>query len=427
MSAGSESSGARARRFGFAVRTTAVLAALVVFGATGYGWIRYRDLEEGIRRSGALSALAATPSPSPSSSRAPTPALATQNLLVIGLDSRLDENGDPLPPATYQAMDTGGPDVGGYNANVLMLLHIPGDGSRATAASIPRDDYVALPGHPDGVTAGKIKQAYGLAFDQERRMLVAQGMTDKTSLEQRSRDAGRQAEIAAVTQFLGVPVDHFIEVTLVAFYQIAQVVAPITVCLNEDTQDSYSGANFHRGYQQIDAAQAVAFVRQRRDYLHPQLNFTDLDRERRQQAFIASLAYQLRQAGTLSDPAKLSALIAVAAQNTAADPGLNLLDLAMQATALTSGRLAFVTLPIVRFGTDPRGEDVNIVDPAVVKATVRDLFGTAAATPSAPSTPVAVTASAAASSAAATSAAATTAAGMSATDDLGAGGIPCVN
>jgi len=112
-------------------------------------------------------------------------------------------------------------------------------------------------------------------------MLVAQGITDKTSLEQRSRDAGRQAEIAAVAQFLGVPVDHFVEVTLVAFYQIAQVVAPITVCLNEDTQDSYSGANFHRGYQQIDAAQAVAFVRQRRDYLHPQLNFTDLDRERR--------------------------------------------------------------------------------------------------------------------------------------------------
>lgn len=366
--------------------------------------------------------MAATPSPSLSSSSAPTPALATQNLLVIGLDSRLDENGDPLPPAVYLATNTGGPDVGGYNANVLMLLHIPGDGSRATAVSIPRDDYVDLPGYPDGVTSGKIKQAYGLAFDQERRMLVTQGITEKTSLEQRSRDAGRQAEIAAVTQFLGVPVDHFVEVTLVAFYEIAQVVAPITVCLNEDTQDSYSGANFHRGYQQIDAAQAVAFVRQRRDYLHPQLNFTDLDHERRQQAFIASLAYQLRQAGTLSDPTKLSALIAVADHNTAADPGLNLLDLAMQATALTSGQITFVTLPIVRFGTDPRGEEVNIVDPPVVKATVRDLFTAAAATPSASSTPVAAT-----TSAATPSAAVTTSAGMSAIDDLGAGGIPCVN
>jgi LCP family protein required for cell wall assembly len=419
VSAGSGSSSARGRRFGLASRAVAVLAAVAVFAGTGYGWIRYRDLGEGIRRSGALAALAAPPSLNPSSTTNPTPALATQNLLVIGLDSRLDENGDPLPAATYQAMDTGGPDVGGYNANVLMLLHIPGSGGPATAASIPRDDYVELPGHPDGITAGKIKQAYGLAFDQQHNMLVTQGITDKTSLEQRSRDAGRQAEIAAVTQFLGVPVDHFIEVTLVAFYQIAQVVAPITVCLNEDTQDSYSGADFHRGYQQIDAAQAVAFVRQRRDYLHPQLNFTDLDRERRQQAFIASLAYQLRQAGTLADPAKLSGLIAVAAQNTAADPGLNLLDLAMQATALTSGLVTFVTLPIVRFGTDPRGEDVNIVDPATIKATVHGLFTPPTSTPPTPATTT--------SSVATPAAAATPTPALSANDDLSAGGIPCVN
>jgi LCP family protein required for cell wall assembly len=130
-------------------------------------------------------------------------------------------------------------------------------------------------------------------------------LSDKVTLEQRSRDAGRNAEIATVSAlFGGLPIDHFVEVTMVAFYQLAQVVAPITVCVNEDTRDSYSGADFHRGYQQIDAAQAVAFVRQRRDTAHPQLQFTDLDRERRQQAFIASLAYQLRQAGTLSDPTR---------------------------------------------------------------------------------------------------------------------------
>lgn len=421
MSAGSESSDVRGRRvrFGWVGRAVAALVAAGVFIATGYGWTRYRDLDEGIRRSGTLAALGATPTPTYSSAAGHDASiLATQNLLVIGLDSRLDENGDPLPPAVYQAMDTGGPDVGGYNANVLMLLHIPGDGSRATALSVPRDDYVALPGHPDGVTQGKIKQAYGLAFDQEHRMLVAQGVSDKTTLEQRSRDAGREAQIAAVTQFLGVPVDHFVEVTLVAFYEIAQVVAPITVCLNEDTHDSYSGADFHRGYQQINAAQAVAFVRQRRDDRHPQLNFTDLDRERRQQAFIASLAYQLRQAGTLSDPAKLSALIAVAQQNTAVDSGLNLLDLATQTTALTAGRVSFVTLPIVRFGTDSLGEDVNIVDPTTVKAIVQRLFSPAAMAP----TP--------------TPSAATTATGIVLAvlapdgpggDDLDTAGIPCVN
>ena len=130
-------------------------------------------------------------------------------------------------------------------------------------------------------------------------------------------------------QFLGgVPIDHFVEVTMVAFYQIAQVVEPITVCVKEDTQDSYSGADFHAGRQQINAAQAMAFVRQRRDTVHPDLNFTDLDRERRQQAFIASLFYQLKQADTFANPAKLTGILNVAKQNTAIDSGLDLLSLA---------------------------------------------------------------------------------------------------
>ena len=344
---------------------------MLVLVASGYGWSQFRSLDAGIRRSGNLADLAA-------------PTGATENILVMGLDSRLDENGDPLPAADYAAMDTGGADVGGYNANVLMLLHIPGDGSRSTALSIPRDDYVDLPGSPDGQDQGKIKQAYGLAFDQQHKALTAQHVTDRTTVEQRSRDAGRNAEIATVSQFLGVPVDHFVEVTMVAFYQLAQVVQPITVCLNEDTQDNYSGANFHAGYQQISAAQAVAFVRQRRDYLHPQLNFTDLDRERRQQAFIASLAYQLKQGGTFADPTKLAGLMHVAQQNTAVDPGLDLLALAGQAAGLTTGNISFTTLPIERFGTDPAGEAVNIVDVPTVQATVVRLLSTTTAGPSSP-------------------------------------------
>ncbi|HEY0814051.1 MAG TPA: LCP family protein, partial [Pseudonocardia sp.] len=343
--------------------------SVLVVAVTGYGYSQYRDFTDSIRRSGALSGLAA-------------PALIGKdaNILIMGLDSRLDENGDPLPAALYAALDTGGADVGGYNANVLMLLHIPGDGSRATGISIPRDDYVELAGSPDAISKGKIKQAYGLAFDQQHRQLVASGVTDKTVLEQHSRDAGRNAEIATVSTFLGgVPIDHFVEVTMVAFYQIAQVVAPITVCVQEDTSDRYSGADFHAGAQQIDAAQAVAFVRQRRDNLHPRLNFTDLDRERRQQAFIASLAYQLKQAGTLADPARLAALIGVAQQNTAVDPGLDLLALTQQAANLTSGNITFTTLPVERFGTDPRGEDVNIVDPTRIRTVVAALL-----TPSTP-------------------------------------------
>lgn len=344
--------------------------SLVVFSVTGYGWSQYEALLTGIGRSDAIR------------DDAPKSAGGDTNILIMGLDSRLDESGKPLPAEIYQALHAGDQQVGGYNANVLMLVHLPGNGARATAISIPRDDYVSLPGSPDGVAKGKIKQAYGFAFDQEHRRLTAAGVTDQTTLEQRSRDAGRQEEVDTVAQFLGgVPIDHFVEVTMVAFYQLAQVVEPITVCLKEDTRDTYSGADFHKGYQQINAAQAVAFVRQRRDSVHMQLNFSDLDRERRQQAFIASLVFQLKQAGTFLNPARLRGLISVAKQNIAADTGLELLSFAQQASALTGGNITFHTLPIVRFGTNPAGEDVNIVDVPQVQALVHNLIGGPTPTP----------------------------------------------
>jgi hypothetical protein len=180
---------------------------------------------------------------------------------------------------------------------------------------------------------------------------------------------------------LGVPIDHFIEVTLGAFFQIAQVVQPITVCLNDDTSDSYSGANFHRGVQQINASQAMAFVRQRRDE-NDQM-FTDMDRTRRQQAFIVSLVTALRHGGALSNPADLRNLLRVAQQNIAVDDGFDLAGFVDHAAALTDSSLTLYTLPIKEFGQDTAGEDVNIVDVQGIRSIVHNLFtdGSTPATP----------------------------------------------
>jgi LCP family protein required for cell wall assembly len=336
---------------------------LVFLSVVGYGVFQYFSLTTGIKRSDVLGKGTVA---------------GETNILIMGLDSRLDEDGNPLPAKIYNALHAGDAADGGMNANVLMLLHLPAGGGKATEISIPRDDYVHLAGCPDGECMGKIKQAYGLAYDQASKILVKKTALSGVQREQEERDAGRKAEIATVTQFLGgVPIDHFVEVTLVAFYQIAQVVQPITVCVNENTSDSYSGANFHKGYQQINASQALAFVRQRRDDLHPSLNFTDLDRERRQQAFIVSLAYKLKQANTFTNPIKLTQILNVAKQNTAVDSGLNLLSFAKQASSLTGGNVTYYTLPIDHFGTDPLGEDVNYVNLPLIQATVAHLLGPA--------------------------------------------------
>ena len=191
-------------------------------------------------------------------------------------------------------------------------------------------------------------------------------------------------------RLLQIPIDHFLEVTLVAFFQIAQVVQPITVCVNADTADPFSGANFHQGVQQIDAAQAMAFVRQRRD-VNDEL-FTDMDRTRRHQAFIASLVSALRHGGTLSNPTALRHLLDVARQNVAVDAGFDPSGFAQHTSGFTDRQLSLYTLPITEFAQDPAGEDVNKIDVPTIRAIAHNLVAGASPTtpaqgPNAPAVP----------------------------------------
>jgi len=354
------------KRILVAGRVVGALVAVAVLAATAAGWSGYRNMSGGITTSQALVG-------------GPESVGGSQNILIMGLDSRLDQHGQPLPQDIYDALHAGDETVGGYNSNVLILLHLPGGNGPVSAVSVPRDDYVDMPACPSGVCKGKVKEAYGLAYQQQMNSLS--DTIAASSREQTAREAGRKAEIATVRRLLGVPIDHFIEVTLGAFFQIAQVVQPITVCLNDDTSDSYSGANFHRGVQQINASQAMAFVRQRRDE-NDQM-FTDMDRTRRQQAFIVSLVTALRHGGALSNPADLRNLLRVAQQNIAVDDGFDLAGFVDHAAALTDSSLTLYTLPIKEFGQDTAGEDVNIVDVQGIRSIVHNLFtdGSTPATP----------------------------------------------
>src|SRR3981189_1450845 len=129
-------------------RVLAALAAVAVLALTGMGWAGYRNLSGGITTSQALVGGHGSGG-------------GDQNILMMGLDSRLDQHGQPLPQDIYDALHAGDGTAGGYNANVLIVLHVPGGGGPVTAISIPRDDYVDLAGCP-GQCQGKVKQAYGL-------------------------------------------------------------------------------------------------------------------------------------------------------------------------------------------------------------------------------------------------------------------------
>ncbi|WP_051192909.1 LCP family protein [Nocardia jiangxiensis] len=368
-------------------RTLIALVSTLVLVGTGAAWRVYDHAIKGVTTSDAIS-------------DGPKSVGQEQNILIMGLDSRLDEHGNPLPQDMYNALHAGDDSVVGMNSNVLMLIHIPGDGSKSTAISIPRDDYVTLdPASCGGdICKGKIKEAYGRAYFAAKQKYEGT-IKSSEALDAKARDAGRKAEASTVTKFLGdVPIDHFVEVTLAAFFQVAQAVQPITVCLNERTQDKFSGADFVKGPQQINASQAMAFVRQRRDP-DESLNFTDLDRTRRQQAFIVSLASKLQSSGTMSSPGKLMNLLGVAQQNMAVDSGLDLGKFAAQASSLMSGGLTLFTLPVDDFGNDPsNGEAINIVDTDKIHAYVKNLLNPpkpgAATTTTAPPTTTAISSAA---------------------------------
>jgi LCP family protein required for cell wall assembly len=350
------------RRLVIAARILTAVAAVVILVITGMTWAGNHNLFGGITVSQALEG-------SPSSTG------GEQNILIMGLDSRLDQHGRPLPQEMYDALHAGDETAGGYNANVLIVVHIPAGDGPITAISIPRDDYVDLAGCPIPGCKGKVKQAYGMAYQHTMDSIektTSAASSDPTANEQKARETGRKAQINTVRNLLGIPIDHFIEVTLVAFFQIAQVVQPITVCLNEDTRDDFSGADFHKGVQQIDAAQAMAFVRQRRD-INDELMFTDLDRTRRQQAFIVSLLSALRHGGSLSSPSALRDLLDVARQNVAVDSGFDLSSFIQHSSSFTDRGLSLYTLPIIEFSQDSLGEDVNTVDVPAIRSIVHHL------------------------------------------------------
>ena len=366
---------ARPRRNAKAVavgRTLIALVSVLVLVGTGAAWRIYDHAVKGVITSNAIS-------------DGPKSLGQDQNILLMGLDSRKDEHGNPLPQAMYDALHAGDNDNGGMNSNVLMLIHIPGDGTKSTAISIPRDDYVTLDPAACGgdLCKGKIKEAYGRTYGA---VLGKQAQGDPDA-ETKARDAGRKAELKTVSKFLGdVPIDHFVEITMAAFFEIAQQVQPITVCLNENTHDTFSGAKFVKGQQQINASQAMAFVRQRRDP-DESLNFTDMDRTRRQQAFVVSLVNKLKSSGTLSSPSTLMGLLKVAQQNMAVDSGLDLGKFAGQASSLMGGGLTLYTLPVKDFKVID-GEDTSIVDLDLIHSYVKNLLyppkpGAASATPSA--------------------------------------------
>ncbi|MEV1291344.1 LCP family protein [Pseudonocardia sp. NPDC049635] len=320
-------------RFQVGVAAMSVLTLLL----TGAVWTLFRDVTGGITTTNVIFGGSAG---------------GEQNILLVGVDSRTDAQGNPLPDEVLAELRSGA-EEGVLNSDTIIVVHVPADGGSATAFSVPRDSEVQIP----GLGRNKINAAYPQTKAQTSARLVADGVADPRRIDEESSQAGRQALIGAVQDLTGLGIDHYAEVNLLGFYNLTQAIGGVEVCLKAPARDAFSGIDLPAGPQTISGADALAFVRQRHG-----LAGGDLSRIARQQAFLAAVANKVLSSGTLTDPTKLSALIDVVHSSVVLDSGWDILGFADEASQIAAGQMDFLTIP-TRGPRDTSNGDVLVVDP----------------------------------------------------------------
>lgn len=344
------------RRWLWFGRSLIAMVSAIVVGLTGYAWLTVGSIDDGLTKADVLDPRAGEEAPVD----------GAIDVLLVGIDSRTDAQGHPIDPDVLHALHVGS-DKGELDTDTLILVHVPNDGSQARAMSIPRDAVVLRPGYGKG----KINSAYLAAKNTTLDDLRQQGVTDKAELERKSNRAGAKELIETVELLTDSTIDHYAQVNLLGFYNISVAIGGVPVCLKHDVSDpDHSGAHFHEGIQTIEGKEALAFVRQR--YNIPG-GSTDLQRERRQQAFLASVAHKVFSAGILTHPSQLRNLLDAAKKAVVIDKNWNLMRFAQQMRSLSSGDIKFATIPVLDIDAhSPRFGSYVKVDPARVRAFVAE-------------------------------------------------------
>ena len=312
------------------------VAALVV---SGWAWATWNDFTSNITRVAAIG-----DSPGGGATKRPDLDGKDQNILIVGNDDR-----STASDAELKQLGTTR-DGGSLNTDTMMVLHVPANGQKATVMAIPRDSYVAIPGHG----MNKINSAYASGFND--------GQGDKNT-------ASRLA-VQTVQNLTGLKIDHFVQVDLIGFYRISKAIHGVTVNMCAAVKEANSGIDLPKGKSTIQGTQALAFVRQRYGYTN---GLGDLDRIHRQQYFL-SAAFSKISSQLLRDPLSLPGLLKAISSSLTLDKHFDPRTLAQQMENLTAGNLTFTTIPTHGFADEDVG-NVVVVHPPEVRASIAALIG----------------------------------------------------
>ncbi|MET8625009.1 LCP family protein [Kitasatospora sp. NPDC004669] len=295
--------------------TACAFAALVVLGggAAGYAYLKLNGNIKSVDIDGRLG-----------DARPPAATDGSFNILVLGSDSRVGENGD------LAGGDTGD----SARSDTAMVVHIGQDHSRASIVSIPRDTLVDRPDCTDanGKAVPAAKRAmYNSAFEA----------------------GGAACAVRTTEQLTGLRMDHYLQVDFAGFARVVDAMGGVTVTTTVAIHDKDSGLDLPAGEHHLDGRQALAFVRTR----HGVGDGSDLGRIELQKQMVKSLLQQAGGIGLFSNPVKLWSIGDTMTRSITADSALgsvnSLVGLVQELKGIGPDRLTMVTLPVETAPGDP--------------------------------------------------------------------------
>lgn len=340
--AGHPGRGTVAKPLGLVVGTLLSVSLLIL---AGYLWVTFRDINNGLNRPNNI-----TVGVAPKNRAQPAAFQGTdQNILLVGNDDRTE-----MTNAEVKQLKVGR-DGGSLATDTMIILHVPADGSKATLISLPRDSWVHIPGYG----YNRLNSAYSFGYNNTH------------GSRQRREGAGANLLIQTVQNLTGLTIDHYVQVSLLGFYEISKAIGgvPINLCHSVDDTHAYnvahgedggSGFKMSKGHHVIQGVTALEFVRQRHN-----LPGGDLDRVKRQQYFLAQAFRQVASVGIIT---KLHGLGDAIKRNIIVDPSLNIVDLGKQMENLSGQNISGKTIPTTPQTID--GNDVLAVNPKQVEAFV---------------------------------------------------------
>lgn len=248
---------------------------------------------------------------------------AGSNWLLVGSDSR-----EGLDDARREELSAG--DAGGRRTDSMMLVHIPSGGGQPALISLPRDSYVAIPGH------GKTKLNSAFSF------------------------GGPQLLAQTVEQNTGVHIDHYAEIGFGGFADLVDAVGGVDLCLDKPMDDNMANVHLPQGCQELDGAQALGFVRARYS-----LGGGDLERAENQRKLLGALVDRGTSPATLINPFRLFPLASGASKTflvNDSDHIWHLMSLALAMGDVSGGQGVTTQVPFGRFGEDSDGGSVIVWD-----------------------------------------------------------------